>query len=238
MLNAGINPIMLSGLTDSGKAHFAYSTLFYTEKPICIITYNELQAKKLLSDLKFFNDKVEYFPRREILSFDYLAENQDTGHKRISCLNRIYDKKAKIVVTTIEAVMQKIISKEALYKNIINLKIGDTLELENIKEKLISLGYERAEVVETSSQFSIRGGIIDIALSGLKGVRIELWGDEIDSIRNFETASQRSTDKLEKIKIYPATEFILEKPIGEIIRRIEDTVGTDSISTRSEIEKI
>ena len=114
----GISPIMLSGLTDSAKVHFAYSTFFYTEKPICIITYNELQAKKIIKDLQYFTNKIEYFPRREILSYDYLAESKDISNERIRCLNNIYSKKAKIIVTTIEAASQKIVTKNELYKNI------------------------------------------------------------------------------------------------------------------------
>ncbi|MCL2342099.1 MAG: DEAD/DEAH box helicase, partial [Firmicutes bacterium] len=207
----GTNPIMLSGLTDTGKVHFAYSTHFYAERPVCIITYNEMQAKKLISDLKYFTKDVDYFPAREILVYDYLAESKELQYKRISALNNIYDKKAKIVVTTIEATMQRIISKESLYSNVIKLKTGDTVNIEEIKEKLIALGYERTELVEGQSEFSIRGGIVDIAIFSEKGVRIELWGDEIESIRYFDTSTQRSTDKTEKIKIYPATEFVLEE---------------------------
>ena len=82
-----VSPVMLSGLTDVAKVHFAYSTHFYLEKPILIITYNEMQAKKIVNDLKYFTDKVEYFPKREILGFDYIAENSDISIKRIKALN-------------------------------------------------------------------------------------------------------------------------------------------------------
>ena len=109
----GTNPIMLSGLTDTGKIHMAYSTRFYTEKPICIITYNELQAKKIIKDLVFFGETVRMFPKRDIVSFDYIAESKDTFYKRISVLNNIVKKQNKIVVTTIEAAMQKMIKKES-----------------------------------------------------------------------------------------------------------------------------
>ena len=88
----GTNPIMLSGLTDTGKIHMAYSTRFYTEKPICIITYNELQAKKIIKDLAFFGETVRMFPKRDIVSFDYIAESKDTLYKRISVLNNIVKK--------------------------------------------------------------------------------------------------------------------------------------------------
>ena len=80
------NPIMLSGLTDSGKVHFAYSTYFYVEKPICIITYNEMQAKKIVKNLAYFTDKVDFFPKKEIMAYNFLAESKDIAYSRISCL--------------------------------------------------------------------------------------------------------------------------------------------------------
>ena len=230
----GTTPIMLSGLTDSGKVHFSYASMFYTEKPICIITYNELQAKKLIKDLKYFTEDINFFPKREIVAYDYLAESRDTSYARINTLNNIYEKKAKVIVTTIEAVMQKIISKEELYKNILELKIGDTVKLDEIKEKLILLGYERSEMVDTKLQFSIRGGIVDIALSEKQGARIELWGDEIDSIRHFDIMSQRSNDRIEKIKIYPGHEFLLERELDSIA----DDIQKEYPNAEEDIESI
>ena len=221
----GTTPIMLSGLTDAGKVHFAYSTLFYSEKPICIITYNELQAKKIIKDLEYFEKEIEFFPKREIVTYDYIAESKDNLYTRINTLNNIYNKKAKIVVTTIEAIMQKIVRKEVLYRNILNFKVGETIDLDDIKDKLINLGYERTEMADAKCSFSIRGGIIDIAISEKKGVRIELWGDEIDSIRYFDTVSQRSTEKIEKTEIYPAHEFVLEKSLDEITNNLIQRYG-------------
>ncbi len=221
----GTTPIMLSGLTDSGKIHFAYATSFYSEKPICIITYNELQAKRIIKDLEYFAKDVDFFPKREIVTYDYIAESKDNLYQRINTLNNIYNKKAKIVVTTIEAIMQKIISEDVLYKDILSFKVGESINLEKVKEKLIELGYERIEMADIKSSFSIRGGIVDIAISEKKGVRIELWGDEIDSIRYFDTMSQRSTDKIEEIKIYPAHEFILEKSLDEITKKLHKKYG-------------
>ena len=216
------SPIMLSGLTDSGKVHFAYSTYFYAEKPICIITYNELQAKKIIRNLEYFENNINYFPKKEILAYDYLAESKDITYSRIACLNEIHKKQAKIIVTTIEAVSQKTIPEDVLYKNILELKIGDVINLEEIKQKLVLLGYERQDVVENKSEFSVRGGIIDVAISEKQGIRIELWGDEIDSIRTFDINTQRSLEKRENIKIYPAHEFLLDKPLEEVAKDIQD----------------
>ena len=224
-----ISPIMLSGLTDSGKVHFAYSTYFYAEKPICIITYNELQAKKILKNLEYFSNSVNYFPKKEIMAYDYLAESKDTTYNRIACLNDIYNKKAQIIVTTIEAVSQRLVAEDVLYKNILSFKIGDEINLEEIKQKLVALGYERQEVADNKSEFSIRGGIIDITTSDKEGIRIELWGDEIDSIRTFDINTQRSKDKKKEVSIYPAHEFILEKDLKEIAQDIEDERDREEI---------
>ena len=224
-----ISPIMLSGLTDSGKVHFAYSTYFYAEKPNCIITYNELQAKKIIRNLEYFENNINYFPKKEILAYDYLAESKDITYSRIACLNEIHKKQAKIIVTTIEAVSQKIIPEDVLYKNILELKIGDVINLEEIKQKLVLLGYERQDVVENKSEFSVRGGIIDVAISEKQGIRIELWGDEIDSIRTFDINTQRSLEKRENIKIYPAHEFLLDKPLEEVAKDIQDQRDKEEI---------
>ena len=231
------SPIMLSGLTDVAKVHFAYSTFFYAERPICIITYNELQAKKIIKDLQYFSNKVEYFPKREILTYDFLAESTDTSYDRINCLNNIYNKKANIIVTTIEAVSQEIISKKALYNNLFKLKQNDIVNLEKIKKRLQSLGYERQELVENKAEYSVRGGIIDIAISNKKGIRIELFGDEIESIREFELETQRSKGVLKSVIIYPATEFVLEDDLNSIAKRIKEKSGYDE-KVNLDIEEI
>lgn len=215
-------PVLVSGLCDVSKTYIACATYEYLKRPICIVTYNEMQAKKLMNDLKYFIDKVYYFPKREIATYDYVAESKDLPFERIEVLNKIQSKDAKIVVTTIEVVAQKMISKESLYKNCLSLKISKEYSLEKLKEKLIFLGYERAELVENKGQFSIRGGIVDIAISESEGIRIEFWGDEVDSIRKFKISSQRSIDALEGVNIYPAHEFILEKSLDEVTKSIEE----------------
>ena len=235
-----INPMMISGLTDSGKVHLAYSTSFYAERPICIVTYNELQAKKIIKDLAYFEDSVEYFPKKEILAYDYLTESKDSLFERIEVLNNIINKKARIIVTTIEAVMQPMIAKETLYKNLLNLKVGQELNLDKLKETLINLGYERYDVIEGKGQFSIRGGIVDIAVNSKSGVRIELWGDEIDSIRKFNILTQRSTDMLEETSIYPAFEYVLENSIEQVCKKIEESkyAGVLNDIAEEDIEQI
>lgn len=239
-VKSGKNPIMLSGLTDIGKVHMTYSTRFYGEKPICIITYNELQAKKLIKDLKFFGEKIDFFPKREILTFDYLAESKETVFERISVLDKIVKNETQIVVTTIEAAMQKMITKETLYQFVRKVKNGDTIDLNELKERLVRLGYERYDLIEGKGQFSIRGGIIDIATSETSGIRIELWGDEVDSIRKFNIMSQRTTEMIEEAEIFPAYEFLLETDLTTICEKIAKQTYPDAIQEKvaEDIEQI
>lgn len=216
------SPVAISGLTDVGLVQMASAINAFGKIPICIITYNEIQAKKIYEDIKYFTDKVALFLKKEIVTYDYIAESKDLPYERIETLNTIFTKKNMIIVTTIEALMQKLPKKESLYKNTIEFKIGKNYNLEEIKQKLIKLGYSRYDLIEGRGQFSIRGGILDISINQNTGIRIEFWGDEVDSIRNFSITSQRSINTLEKVSIYPAHEYILEKSIEDTCKKIQD----------------
>ena len=215
-----ISPINLLGLTDVAKTLSLAATKESSKRTICLITYNEIQAKKLLDDLKYFNSKTVYFPKKDIVTYDYIAESKDLPYERIEVLNRIYNGSVDIVVTTIEACMQKMISPKELYSNVIKFEFNKEYKFDEIKEKLVKLGYERTELIEGKGQFSVRGDIIDIAVTNNKGVRVEFWGDEIDSIRYFNISSQRSIEELNEITIYPAHEYIVTDSIENIVNKV------------------
>ena len=214
-------PIAISGLVDVGMVQTLTGVNEFSKKPICIVTYNEIQAKKIYEDIKYFTDKVVFFPKKEIVTYDYIAESKNLPYERIEGLNQIISKKNLIIVTTIEALIQKLPAKEVLYTNKLDFKIGQICNLEEIKKKLVELGYLRYDLIEGRGQFSVRGDIIDISTSENTGIRIELWGDEIDSIRNFNIVSQRSIKTLEKVCIYPSHEYVLEEPINRVLNKIE-----------------
>ena len=172
------SPIAISGLTDVGMVQMLAATKEFVKKPICIITYNEIQARKIVEDLKYFTDKIIYLPKKEIVTYDYVAESKDLPYERIEALNKIQELKTGIVVTTVEAAIQKMISKKELYKNTLNFKIGEVHKLDEIKQKLVDLGYVRCDLIEGRGQFSVRGGIVDISINDKTGIRIEFWGDE------------------------------------------------------------
>ena len=215
------SPISISGLTDVGMVELLLAINQYNKKPILLITYNEIQAKQILEIIENFEkEKAVLFPKKEIVTYDFVAESKDLPYERIETLNKIKDKKNLIVVTTIEALMQKLPPKEILFKNILEFKVGDIYNLEELKKTLVNLGYSRCEFIEGRGQFSVRGGIVDISINETLGVRIEFWGDEVDSIRNFNITSQRSINTLDKVKIYPAHEFVLDNSIDEICKKI------------------
>ncbi|MBP3708569.1 MAG: transcription-repair coupling factor [Clostridia bacterium] len=214
-------PITISGLSDVGEAQFISAIRASIKNKICIITYNELQARRIAKDLKYFYEDVCIFPKREIASYDYLVESKDLPFERIEILNKMKQNKPIMIVTTIEAIMQKMVSKDVLYKNILKLKVGNTCKLDDLKIYLTQLGYERSEMVEGRGQFCIRGGIADISIDDKYGVRIEFWGDEIDSIRKFDILSQRSIEMSDSIEIYPCHEFILEQDLDIIKEKIK-----------------
>ncbi len=235
------SPISISGLTSVGMTQILTGIHEYNKKPIILITYNEIQAKKIIENIQTFEkDKVVFFPKKEIVTYDYVAESKELPYERIETLNKIKENKNLIIVTTIEALMQKLPSKDILFKNILEFKIGDICNLEEIKRKLVNLGYSRSDLIEGRGQFSIRGGIIDISINEATGVRIELWGDEVDSIRNFSISSQRSISNIEKVKIYPAHEYILEDSIEKICGRILNNIaeGKQEEILQEDIEQI
>ena len=217
------SPILISGLVGVGEAQIAEAIHKFGKKSILILTYNEIQAKQLYEDLSYYNEDVVFFPKKEIVTYDYIAESKDLPYERIEALNKIVSKKKQIVITTIEAAIQKLPAKKSLYKNELKIKVGESYNLEEIKKKLVNLGYSRYDLIEGRGQFSVRGGIVDIAVNNKTGIRVEFWGDEVDSIREFSISSQRSISEQKQATIYPAHEYILEQETEIICKKIKES---------------
>ena len=215
-------PIFILGLAGVGLEQIVGSTNAFAKRPVCLITYNELQAKRISENLKNCIDNVYFFPKREILSYDYIAESKELPYERIEVLKNIVNKKVNILVVSIEALMQPMIPKEVLFKNKIKLEVGKSYDLEKLKATISSLGYNRNDLIETKGEFSSRGGILDISFDEKYGVRIEFWGDEIDSIRKFNIETQRSIEMINKVEINPIHEFLLETNLEDVSNKILD----------------
>ena len=215
-------PISILGLSDVAKSCIPEVIYEKSKRPVFIVTYNELQAQRLHKNIKSINKNVIYIPKKDIVTYEYDAQNMDILYSRIDSLIKLYNNEAEIVVVSIETLMQPVLSKKEMKDSILNLRLANEYDIEEIKEKLIALGYERYDLVETKGNFSIRGDILDIALNNKTGIRVEFFGDEVDQIRYFEIASQRSTENINQVKIYPMSEEIRKTPNGSILEYLQD----------------
>ncbi|HZK57293.1 MAG TPA: transcription-repair coupling factor [Clostridia bacterium] len=207
-------PIVTYGLNETQKSHIIYGIHDELKGQVCIITHNDTEAKQIHEDLKFYaGNKALLFPARDILFYNMEAISHSTEEERMAVIEKIIENESCIVVVSVEALLHQLPPPTSFIKNRISFEMGKTVDLDEVIETFILLGYERIDIVEERGQFGIRGDIIDIFPgSSETPFRIELFGDEIDSIRRFQVNTQRSMDKVDFVKIYPAKETV----IGEI----------------------
>lgn len=210
----GINknkfPIALYGISESARAYVMNGIYDGLDKSLLILTHSDVEAKNIYEDLLLYVPEVYYFPTKEIVFYNIDAISGDLRWERLKVIKSIIDKSKKVIVSSIEAIASSYIDYELYREHTYKFSVGDAIDFNTLSEKLIQCGYERVDVVDSKGEFSIRGGIMDIYPPiSAEPYRIELFGDEIDSIRSFNTESQRSIEKLQKIEVFPAKEIIL-----------------------------
>ncbi len=223
------------GLTDSAKAMLVYTLTKELDKPSIIVCSNVYQANKILNDLKFFSTDIEiiFMPSKQINYYDIEAESNEIETQRSYAIQKILEGKRNIVVTTIYSLLVNIKAKKTFDRLDMNLKLSDTVDLNALVDSLNKLGYKRADIVEGKGQFSIRGGIIDIYTTDSElPYRIELFGNEIDSMRTFDVKTQRSIEQTQKINIpYATEEYISNEKRKYIINSLKEFVDRDDINS-------
>jgi transcription-repair coupling factor (superfamily II helicase) len=211
-IDRGVSPVTIHGLSESQKSHMVYSIFDHIKRPVIFVTYNDIEAKNIYDDLSFFMDNVYYLPSREILFYDTLATSFDIAAERLKVLKSVIELQDLILITSIDNLTQKYIKPSIYNKYSKVLEVGQVIDIGELLNLFIVSGYERVDTVEGKGQFSIRGGIIDFyPLVSKEPYRIELFDDEIDSIREFDIYSQRSTYKVDKATIFPVREIIIER---------------------------
>lgn len=203
-------PVNITGPSDSQKSHISYAICEHLGLKGIFLAFNEMHARKVFEDFSlFYGDDVLFFPARELMLHDVEAKSYDAVFQRVKVLNRIIKGNYKFIVTSAEAMSQKLITREIFTANIQTFLSGERLDLTDLQHKLVMMGYERVSLVEGKGQFAIRGGIIDIfSVDSDFPYRIELFDDEVDSIRTFDIITQRSVEKLEAVEIIPAREVL------------------------------
>ncbi len=223
-LKSGKGPLQVTGTLDSQKVHLMYelgeASAFAWK---LVVTYDDTRAKEIYDDLRSFTSRVWLYPAKDLLFYSADIHGNLMARQRIAVLRRLMEDREGVVVTTMDGLMDHLLPLKYLREQSITVESGQVIDLDAWKERLIAMGYERVAQVDGMGQFSIRGGIVDIfPLTEEVPVRIELWDDEVDSIRTFDLESQRSVEQLENITIYPAAEVVLSgDQLAAGIRRLE-----------------
>ena len=204
--NKGI--LQVSGCMESQKSHLMYGLSGIAPYRL-ILAEDERRAREIYEDYRFYDRKVYSYPAKDLLFFQADIHGNLLIRQRMKVIKALLEEKELTVVTSIDGCMDFLESLEKIKEQLIHYESDSTVDIEQLKNQLVALGYERVGQVEMPGQFSVRGGIVDIyCLTEENPWRIELWGDEIDSIRSFDPESQRSLENLEELTIYPAVEHI------------------------------
>ena len=229
--------VQVSGCLDSQKAHFTNGLL--REFPFrLIVAENDLKAKAFYEDFRLYDPEVLYYPARDLIFYQADIHGNLLTRQRIQVLRALLEREEVTIVTSIDSCLDCLVPLAVWKEKVIKIRNDSEIDLDRMKRHLVELGYEWAAQVEVPGQFSIRGGIMDVfSLTEDNPWRIELWGDEVDSIRSFDAESQRSIENLEEITIYPATEVVLDKEtIRQGIKAIEKEAQKSQKKFRDEMK--
>jgi transcription-repair coupling factor (superfamily II helicase) len=207
-LNNGDTPVNVIGSIDGQKSQLIYGLGEGAVR--LIVTYNEIRAKELLEDYRMYDRNAMYYPAKDLIFYSADVHGQAIVKERLKVIRALAEKEPVTIITTIDAGMDYCLAFERYLDTKITIKNGDMLDLQWMQEKLTAMGYENVAQVEREGEFSVRGGILDVfSLTEESPCRIELWGDEVDTIRSIDTVSQRSVEDRESVDIYPAAEIFM-----------------------------
>ena len=215
-------PLYLWGLTRAVRPLIA-ETVRGDNRFVLIVTHDEARAEKLYKDYRFYDRNTYIYPAKDVLFYYADVHGNVTAGRRLEIIKRIVNNEPTVIITTVDGLMDKLPDLKYIKDRTISFSVGETIDMGAVKQLLIMLGYENVTLVESPGQFSVRGGIIDIfPLTEECPCRVELFGDEVDSIRYFDVESQRSIEEVKSFSIFPATEYVLTKNrIDRGISRIE-----------------
>ena len=238
-------PINIYGISESGKSYIINGIFEENDNSMVIVTHSDVDAKNLYEDLSFYTTDVFYFPVREVVFYNVDAISGDLRWARLKVIKEILqNERKKIKVTSKDSLTSLYTPKEYYLRYSMIIKTGDNVDLKEISKSLLQCGYERVEVVEGKGEFSFRGGILDVfPPTSAYPYRVELFGDEVDSIRTFNTESQRSIEKVKEFSIFPSKEVIVDdegrnRAVQTINEELKNIVANVSNLNKESVEKI
>ena len=206
-------PILLTGCMDAEKSNIIEALSSATSKRHkVIITYDEIRAREIQSDMRLYDKKVLIYPAKDIMFFAADIHGNAIVSGRLEVLKRLIEDEASTIVLSLEAGLDRVLPLSYVKEKVILLKTGDSFDTSDLSKRLAELGYEKTSQVSGKGQFAVRGDIFDIfPLTEETPFRLEFWGDEIDTMRAFDVESQRSIENVEELRVYPASEIIIDE---------------------------
>ena len=199
-------PILLSGCVDSSKAYLIRELGGNVSG--LVVTYNEIRAGELAGELNELGKEAVVYPSKDLLFYQADLRGNYLGRSRMTVIRRLLADEPVTVVASVEALLERLAPKQQIGRSIVTLYEGEEYDISQLSASFAEMGYERCDMVSAGGEFSVRGGILDIyPFTTDNPVRIEFFGDEIDSIRLFDEETQRSVERIEEIEIFPAKEF-------------------------------
>ena len=202
----------LIGLNNELKSIYIYEKFKNSNNSVILVTTNLHEAGLIYNSLTHYTDKVWFFPMDDFITSEAIAVSPEFKITRLETMNSVIDEEKAIIITNLMGYLRFLPSKEKFKDSKINLKVGDSINLDDLIEKLFNLGYRRETTVNMTGEIAVRGYVIDIfPINSDNPIRLEFWGDEIDSIRTFNVESQLTLSKINEVTIFPNTETLLEK---------------------------
>jgi len=210
-IRAGMKEQLLSGLAGSSRQVLTAAAYHELQRTLLVVTHNMYAAQKTADDLQELlgSDRVLLYPADEVMAVEAAISSPEMQAQRISALARLADGFQGVVVVPYAGLRKIVPVADSVRSARIRLSVGEEIPLQEVAERLVRLGYERTDKVESKCHFSVRGGILDLyPITSELPFRIEWFGDEVDSIREFDPEDQRSTRKLEQIDILQCREWV------------------------------
>lgn len=224
-LSEGNRPVVsLTGLAGSAEAFLLHGIADQFKQPILVITERADEAADLYEDLRFLmgDSRVGHYPARQILPYDFRAPVGEIMGRRISTLAGLADNHIEVVICPVRALMEPTIPPEELRSGRIDIRAGSETDPEELVRRLVRFGFRRVALVEEVGDFAQRGGLIDFFTPGSDApVRVEFFGNEVDTIRQFDVSSQRTTSRLDHVQVLPKREIpITQETLEKYLDRL------------------
>ncbi|MBN8237489.1 transcription-repair coupling factor [Halobacillus kuroshimensis] len=242
---SGMKEQMVAGLSGASRSLMISLLQQSLDRPVILVTHQLIQAQQLYDDMQELADpdQVHLYPVNELIASEIAVASPELRSQRIEALSQWLNQEKGVLIAPVAALKRMMPPQSYWERNLLPFRVGEEINLEDYLERFISMGYERTEMVATPGEFSLRGGILDVyPLTAEFPYRIELFDTEVDSIRTFDSETQRSHQKVEAVTIGPATELLLtsedftrahhrlENALAHSLKKLTQTESKETLS--------